>query len=146
MQMKSFLTRRALTLMLSFLSLGPVSIQAADLSLPRRPATPEVWARTELYFGSDMPEGNVSEQDFKMFLDAQVTPRFPDGLTLLTGYGQFRNSDEVIVKERSAVLILFYPSQTAETNAKIQAIRDAYKTAFKQESVLRVDSLAVVSF
>jgi Protein of unknown function (DUF3574) len=35
----------------------------------------------------------VSPEEFKGFLDIAVTPCFPDGLTLLTGKGQFRESD-----------------------------------------------------
>ena len=71
---------------------------------------------------------------------------FPDGLTVLTGYGQFRNSAQVIIQERSTELILLYPLQMPEANRKIQEIRENYKRAFQQESVLRVDSLATVSF
>jgi hypothetical protein len=105
-----------------------------------------MWARTELYFGTDRPGGAVSEAEFIQFIDYEVTPKFPDGLTLLTGYGQFKNSSGVIVKERSNVLILFYPVQTEDANKLIQEIREAYIKAFQQESVLRVDSFAMVSF
>ena len=55
-------------------------------------------------------------------------------------------SSGVIVKERSNVLILFYPVQTEDANKLIQEIREAYIKAFQQESVLRVDSFAMVSF
>jgi hypothetical protein len=34
---------------------------------------------------------------------------FPDGLTLVTGLGQFRGADGVLIEERSMVLILLYP-------------------------------------
>lgn len=106
-----------------------------------------LWNRTELYFGSSKPDGTeVTEAQFKQFLDQEVTPRFPDGLTVLTGYGQFRNSANVIIQERSTELILLYPLQMPEANRKIQEIRESYKRAFQQESVLRVDSLATVSF
>jgi hypothetical protein len=106
----------------------------------------DVWARTELYFGTNKPKGKVSDRDFENFVDSVVTPRFPDGLTLLTGYGQFRNSKGVIEEERSHVLILLYPLDDPEANAEIEYIRDKYKRRFDQESVLRVDSLAQVSF
>lgn len=107
----------------------------------------DIWNRTELYFGSAKPDGSVvKEREFMKFVDEEVTPRFPDGLTVLTGYGQFRNSAGVIIKERSMVLILLYPLQTRDAQRKIEEIREAYKSAFQQESVLRVDSLARVSF
>ncbi len=118
-------------------------------AVPRAAVTqrPEVWRRTELYFGSQKPDGTaVTEGQFMDFIDTVVTPRFPDGLTVLTGYGQFRNSAGVIVKERSMELILLYPPQRRDADRKIEEIRTAYKQAFQQESVLRVDSLAAVSF
>jgi hypothetical protein len=109
--------------------------------------TPAVWNRTELYFGTGRPDGSVvSDADFQEFVDVQVTPRFPDGLTLLAGYGQFKNSAGVINKERSLVLILFYPPQMRDASKLIQEIREIYKAMFQQESVLRADSNMFISF
>jgi Protein of unknown function (DUF3574) len=120
---------------------------AVDVPRPRpQAANPEVWARTELYFGSQKPDGSeVTPIEFQIFINRQVTDRFPDGLTLLTGYGQFKNSQGTIVRETSRVLILFYP-KTPDAEKKIEEIRNLYKLAFQQESVLRVDSIALVSF
>jgi hypothetical protein len=107
----------------------------------------EIWARTELYFGTNRPNGPpVSDEKFKRFLDQQVTPRFPDGLTLLTGSGQFKNSSGVIIQEKSKLLILLYPLTDTDASNRIEAIREIYKMLFQQESVLRVDSRAGVSF
>ena len=111
------------------------------------PVFGEIWARTELFFGTSRPDGTtVSDDKFKRFLDAQVTPRFPDGLTLLTGSGQFKNSSGVIIQERSKLLILLYPLTDEDASNRIEAIREIYKQMFQQESVLRVDSRAGVSF
>lgn len=107
----------------------------------------DIWARTELFFGTSRPDGtSVSDEKFKRFLDQHVTPRFPDGLTLLTGSGQFKNSSGVIIQERSKLLILLYPLTDNDASSRIEAIREIYKQLFNQESVLRVDSRAGVSF
>lgn len=97
--------------------------------------------RTELFFGRNKPDGTeVSEEEFAVFLSEVVTPKFPDGLTLLDGIGQFRGADGRIIREKAKVLILLYPrSATRENSRKIERIREAYKTRFAQESVLRVD-------
>jgi hypothetical protein len=99
------------------------------------------FARTELFFGSERPsKPEVSDIEFKQFLDEVVTPRFPDGLTVLKGFGQFRESDGAIVQESSFVLILLYPHETLrDSSAKIEEIRVLYKKRFEQQSVLRVD-------
>ena len=96
-------------------------------------------ARLELYFGTQRPGGApVTDAEWAGFLDEEVTPRFPDGLTVLTGNGQWRNAKGVVTKETSAVLVILY-SPAPEKEAAIQDIRAAYKDRFDQESVMRVD-------
>jgi len=119
----------------------------ARIGAQEPPIFGEIWARTELFFGTSRPDGTVVTDDkFKRFLDSQVTPRFPDGLTLLTGSGQFKNSSGVIIQEKSKLLILLYPLTDTDASNRIEAIREIYKQMFQQESVLRVDSRAGVSF
>jgi hypothetical protein len=128
-----------------FLTLLPAS-GAEPVKRPRA-ANPEVWARTELYFGTNKPNGEVvTDAEFAGFVDKEVTRLFPDGLTLLTGYGQFKDSNGTLIREKSHLLILLYPPQVQDANKRIQEIRELYKTAHGQESVLRVDSFAFVSF
>ncbi|MBK1690062.1 DUF3574 domain-containing protein [Rubrivivax gelatinosus] len=104
-----------------------------------------VWRRTELYFGRSGPGGPVDDTAFAVFVDRVVTPRFPDGLTLLDGRGQYRESPEApIGREASTVLVLLHPGGR-EAGARIEAIRAAYKAEFRQRSVLRVDRAACVS-
>jgi hypothetical protein len=117
----------------------------ADRPRTERPPTEkrfdgERFVRTELFFGSARPGGEVSEAEFQQFLDQCVTPRFPDGLTLVTGLGQFRGTDGVLIEERSMLLILLYPDEARrESHKRIEEIRNAYKQIFQQESVLRAD-------
>jgi Protein of unknown function (DUF3574) len=100
-----------------------------------------LFVRTELFFGAAKSDGSdVTEDEFQQFLDIEVTPRFPEGLTLLAGRGQFRKARGVIVEERSWVLMLLYPLSAREVSSlKIERIRQAYKKAFQQESVMRAD-------
>jgi hypothetical protein len=82
--------------------------------------------------------------EWQSFLATEVTPRFPDGLTVLTGFGQWR-SGESVRKEGSRVLLIFAPRRP-DNDAHIEAIRDTYRARFEQDSVLRVDGLSCVSF
>jgi uncharacterized protein DUF3574 len=127
--------------------LASKSVEAGPGSVNHPTTTPAVWNRTELYFGTGRPSGPpVSDAEFAQFVDLQVTPRFPDGLTLLSGYGQFKNSEGVINKEKSFMLILFYPPQMRDASKLIDDIREAYKAMFQQESVLRADGNNFISF
>ncbi|NJR48715.1 MAG: DUF3574 domain-containing protein [Leptolyngbyaceae cyanobacterium CSU_1_3] len=106
----------------------------------------ENFARTELFFGLSKPNnGQVTNEEFQKFVDRVVTPLFPDGLTLITARGQFRNSSGEVIVERSRLLILLYPF-SADSSDRVEQVRQAYKTAFQQESVLRVDEQSCVSF
>ena len=108
----------------------------------RKRIASEPFVRTELFFGTDREDApDVTDEEFNSFLDAVVTPEFPDGLTLLSGKGQFCcDSVGNVIQEGSKVLILFYPRETRkESGEKINKIREAYKEQFGQQSVLRVD-------
>jgi hypothetical protein len=101
---------------------------------------PQRFVRTELFFGTAAPGQPVTDEQFLAFLDAVVTPRFPDGLTLFRGHGRFAGENGVLVKEDPFVVILLHPSESFRTNdRKIEEIRRLYKSRFGQESVLRVD-------
>lgn len=108
----------------------------------RKRTASEPFVRTELFFGTDRENvPDITDEEFNSFLDAVVTPEFPDGLTLLSGKGQFCcDSVGNVIQEGSKVLILFYPHETRkESHEKIEKIREAYKEKFGQQSVLRVD-------
>jgi hypothetical protein len=120
---------------------GSVAMDAADGRATRALFPADLFARTELFFGSLKPDGSmVSEDEFLSFLDEHITPRFPNGLTLLTGLGQFLTSQGVIIQEQSRLLILLYPVEERRASSEnVEEIRAAYKRAFAQESVLRAD-------
>lgn len=107
-----------------------------------------LFVRTELFFGLSKADGSeVTDLEFQQFLNREVTPKFPDGLTLLSGRGQFKNSSGQIIKEPAKLLILIYPlEQSSNSSQNIEQIRKAYKIAFQQNSVLRTDESSCVSF
>jgi len=118
-------------------------LSGGDVAACRGGAAP--LARVELLFGTSRKDGGtVAEADWQAFLDTEVTPRFPAGLTVLSATGQWLSGDGVR-KEGSRVLLIFY-RRAADSEDKIEAIRNHYKARFQQESVLRVDGRACVAF
>ncbi|HTC20264.1 MAG TPA: DUF3574 domain-containing protein [bacterium] len=98
-----------------------------------------------LYFGTDTSQGPVTPDQWSSFLSSVVTPRFPDGLTVWDAKGQWRGKSGKIGKEKTKVLLLIHPD-SPEADQAIQEIIDAYKKEFEQESVMKVRTLADVSF
>lgn len=106
----------------------------------------ERWVRTELYFGLTQPGGTrITDSEWRSFLDSAITSRFPDGLTVLDGYGQYRNNAGAVTREPMRLLVLLHHATDAERRS-IAEIRALYRAAFNQESVLEVASGAEVSF
>jgi hypothetical protein len=107
------------------------------------------WVDTKLYFGlgpADQPSKGVSEERWREFLDKEVTPRFPSGLSVVDVYGQWQGkSDAVPQRLRSKLLIVDY-ADTKENQEKVEAIRLAWKRQTGDLSVLRVTQAADVSF
>ena len=102
--------------------------------------------RLELVFGMGRKDGTeIEEADWRAFLDAEVTPRFPDGLTVFSASGQWRNSGGRIVKEAARVLLVWLPDAAA-AQPRIEAVREAWKQRHQQESVLRVTETSCVAF
>ena len=97
------------------------------LVAPGTGATP--WLRTELFFGCAKPDGTaVSAAEWETFLDAEITPRFPEGLTVLEAAGQWQEADGDIVEERSKVVLLLYP-HAARRRATPRSRRSAPPTS-----------------
>jgi hypothetical protein len=102
--------------------------------------------RSELYFGLSQRDGAiVGEQEWSRFLDTAITPRFPDGLTVIDAAGQYRLSSGMIQKERSKVVVLVHSAST-RNDSLIVAICRSYARSFNQESVMRVSSGCAQAF
>ncbi|WP_036115360.1 MULTISPECIES: DUF3574 domain-containing protein [Luteibacter] len=106
------------------------------------------WVRTELYFGLGLADGRdgVDEAAWRAFLDKEVTPRFPSGLTVIDAYGQWQGKQQSRPERlRSKLLVLLYRDTPAQREA-VDAIRSAWKAKTGDQSVLRVTQPADVSF
>jgi hypothetical protein len=110
------------------------------------PAGQERLRRAQLFFGRSGPgAAQVSDADWRGFMDAELTPRFPDGLTVLDGGGQWRGSKNRMIREASKVVMIVMP-RAADGEGRLVAARSAYKRRFHQDSVLLVTQPACVSF
>lgn len=95
-----------------------------------------------LFFGDDIAGARmVSAAEWQQFVDAEVTPRFPDGFTVLSTAGQWRRPDGVIARETGHELVIVF-SPDAATGPKLAGIRAAYRQHFMQDSVLLAESPA----
>jgi hypothetical protein len=100
----------------------------------------------ELIFGRDVGTRlGVSAEDWRHFVDSEVSPRFPDGFTAHDAAGQWRGGSGRLVREPSKVLLIVL-SGAPDDNAKLTAIRDAYKARFHQDAVLLIEQTVCAGF
>lgn len=116
--------------------------------LPQACAPPaESMVTAELLFGRKIGDRiGVSDAAFSAFLGREITPRFPDGLTVVDARGQWRDGERgSIVREPSKLVLLTFRDDAARRE-NLTAIADAYKRQFRQQSVLMSLRASCVTF
>ncbi|MEP6941132.1 MAG: DUF3574 domain-containing protein [Rudaea sp.] len=124
---------------------APAAVLVGDAAHPAA----EHWLRTELYFGlgpADDATAGANEKRWRDFLDREITPRFPDGLSVYDVYGQWLGKGESSIERLHSKEVMLLHADTAQHRADIDAIRAAWKRATGDKSVLRVSQPAEVSF
>lgn len=119
--------------LLAMLALGACAQPGAPpvCTAPLKPAV-----EINLYFGRDKPGGGeVSDTEWAAFLNDTVTPRFPDGLSVLNVEGQSRSASGVS-RERTKLLVVVVFDAPAH-QARIAEVVAAYRSRFGQHSVFR---------
>ena len=124
--------------------LGAEAGEAAAAPQCRSPLEP--WTQIELYLGRGLGgDAVVSEEAFQSFLADEVTPLFPDGLSVIDVAGQFRDNEGNVVREPTKLLILLVPDVVAVAS-DVETIVAAYKERFDQQTVLHSEQPACVAF
>lgn len=106
----------------------------------------ERYVEYRMFFGRGKPGGGmVSDGEWRDFLAAEVTPRFPDGLTIVDAGGQWRDGKGAIGREGAKLLIVL-AEPGPDAVQRTEEIAEAYKRAFDQQSVLRAVGTVCAAF
>jgi hypothetical protein len=106
----------------------------------------EPMVTAEMLFGRNVGTRlGVSDAAFASFVAAEVTPRFPDGLTVIDARGQWRDRRGAIIREPSKVVLLTFRDDAGK-RAVLEAVASAYKRRFHQQSVLTTVRSVCASF
>lgn len=101
----------------------------------------------ELMFGRKIGERlGVTNQKWQRFVDREITPRFPDGLSVVDASGQWRDTARNTIVREPSKLVMIVLAGKGDDNDKLQQIIDAYKRQFRQQSVGLIVRPACVSF
>jgi Protein of unknown function (DUF3574) len=118
-----------------------IATPAVSCSPPLQPMQ-----RIELMFGrDDHGRPGVGGRAWTRFLAGEITPRFPDGLTVLDAAGQWRDpAGSRPTREQSRLVVIV--AAVAPADGRIAAIVAAYKRRFHQKSVGVVTSDVCAAF
>ena len=101
----------------------------------------------ELMFGRDIGDGGgVSESEWQLFVARELVSRFPDGLTIIDAVGQWRDRDSGRIVHEPSKHVEIVPPGNNDDDARLDAVVDAYKHAFRQHSVGVIVRPACVAF
>ena len=129
----------ATALALALAACAPPLQTAPTCPAPLKPAL-----QFNLYFGRETANGGqVSEAEWAKFLADEVTPRFPDGLSVIDVAGQSRESSGRIAREKTKLLVIVVFDAPAHL-PKVQAVVDAYNKRHSQHSVFRTEHAVCV--
>ena len=101
----------------------------------------------ELLFGRDIGGRlGVSNAAWAHFLAREITPRFPDGLTVSDGAGQWRDPATGTIEHELSKRVEIVLPGNADDEGLLEAVVDAYKRRFHQHSVGIIVRSACVAF
>jgi Protein of unknown function (DUF3574) len=99
-----------------------------------------------LFFGLGTPDGIVSDGAWAQFLAEIVTPRFPDGLTVVDAVGQWRAAGQRDVTVEPSRVVEIAHDDSPETNRHIREMVAIYKQQYHQDSVMLTRARMEVCF
>jgi hypothetical protein len=103
--------------------------------------------RIELMFGRNIRgHAGVGDAAWARFLAREITPRFPDGLTVVDAAGQWRDPATGRLAREPSRLVIIVTAGDAPADDKTAAIVAAYKQRFDQKSVGVVTSAVCAAF
>jgi hypothetical protein len=128
--------RRRVTVVLGLLFVTGGAAAAAAAAEAACGAPQQAMQQIELMFGRNIGGRlGVSEAAWSRFLAREVTPRFPDGLTVVDAASQWRDKEGGALVREPSKLLTIVTAEDPSTPDKIAAIVAAYKQQFRQQSV-----------
>ena len=120
------------------------NFSATGRVLPQTPLSDKT-VETTLVFLLSNEKGRISDSDWQMFLDDNITPRFETRVLVRDGYTQYwpHHGDFIqgAIKE-----VVLYHDETKTADASIEYIRKIYRSRFKTQPVMRTARYVDISY
>jgi hypothetical protein len=128
--------RAGLRVVLSAALAAGLAACAVEPSRPDCPAGQGRLRTAQLFLGQDgaSPEAKLA---LRRFIDEELTPRFPDGLTVLDGGAQWQGPENRLIRESAKVVVIVLPRRR-DAVRRLHAARAAYKARFHRDAGVQI--------
>jgi hypothetical protein len=127
--MKRLIGPLALALCLGACATGPYRVAACP--------TGESQVRIAQLFLGASSHGRVSDRALRRFVDQEITPRFPDGVSVVDGGPQWTGKSDGLIRDSAKVVLIALPA-SGDAHRRVQAVRDAYRARFGLDSFVAI--------
>jgi hypothetical protein len=111
---------------------------------PACPPGQERLRTAQLFLGRQTPGFAIQPWDLQRFVDQEITPRFPDGVTVLDGGAQWQGNENILIRDAAKVVLIVFPEKG--DGGRVAAVRAAYRQRFNQDTVVLVGQADCVEF
>jgi hypothetical protein len=118
------------------ISLAAAACASAPPRLAMCPAGQSEVRIAQLFLGAPATK-RLSDRALRRFVDQEVAPRFPDGVSVVDGGPQWTGRNEDLIRESAKVVLLALPA-SGDAHARVEAVRAAYRARFGLESFVAV--------
>jgi hypothetical protein len=133
--------------MLALLGTAMLILSRATHAQLTCPANAKSQSVVELMFGRKIGDRiGVSNAAWSRFVDREITPRFPEGLTVVDASGQWRDTKTGGVVREPSKIVTIVLTDPDKQQASLDAVIGAYKKKFRQQAVAVILRPACISF
>ena len=130
---------------LAILVMGLTLTGCSTVQIAACPAGQASLRTAQLFFARNDGKGvAVSDTAFRKFVTDEVSPRFPQGLSVLDGGAQWRGEANKMIRDSAKVVSVALPTGR-DASEPLEAVRGAYRTRFKLDSQLQVTEPSCVA-
>jgi hypothetical protein len=123
---------RAELAVLAVITLGGCARTAPTCLLPGQARMQQI----DMFFGRDIAgRGPVTEAEWADFARREITPRFPDGFTVIDARGQWLNPQAGTIGAEATEMVRIDVAPGAGVPGRVAAVAAAYRARFRQIAV-----------
>lgn len=91
--------------------------------------------QVQMFFGQEADGQPITEGEWRAFLESDATPRFPLGLTVYDGYGQWLDPQTHAIARENAKILQIVEVDSAAVRKKVEDLSRIYRDKFHQKAV-----------